>query len=369
MNNKVEKKLRQEKAFAEFYYSDSVVKTLSLRFSAKDVLNYIIAYDNMYGTIYVSQDRIAAFLGISREHVNRIIAYLCELGLLGKIYRHFQTCLYYLPKFLKDFEVRETLRSVYSACKYLPISVLMSLGDEMKCLSSMIGVNQFNNTPYIEVLENSREDRSRANVSHNKYNNKDYVNNTTTTSHVLEKSSRGREARTGVGHDRKYIKGLNLTDAGAIKLMAYPKEAFDYALESLQKSTVPIKQPFILFSKICFNYCREKGLFADHGFVFSELRRRGLDKDSPGVDLQNPYIYYTSEEYRAMQPKTKRVPDQKYGGHSPQDTAAPPVRELDIKHEAQRAIEILASGPANTGDPFYDDIIIKLLSDTIKKAQ
>lgn len=60
------------------------------------ILSRLMHAGYSYTHIYLSQETIANDIGLCRETVNRLIGILINLGLLQTIYRHKQTCLYYL---------------------------------------------------------------------------------------------------------------------------------------------------------------------------------------------------------------------------------------------------------------------------------
>jgi hypothetical protein len=85
----------------------------------------------MYTTLYMSQSTIAKYVGCTREHVNRCIRDIVELGLIEKVYQAYVTCNYKLSGFLK-------LRPVIVLLKdYLPnLKYFYSVG--MLCISMLI---------------------------------------------------------------------------------------------------------------------------------------------------------------------------------------------------------------------------------------
>src|ERR1700733_3106707 len=175
----------QQEAAKSITISACVELCRSLDLSIKSLLNLFILFSNRFERVYFTQSYVAEKLGIRRETANRLIAKLCNMGVVAKEYRHMTSCNYYLNKVFNNLELRNALKPLYWACKYLPITLLMSLGDEMKSLNSMIGVNQWNQKGYVERLDN--EDKLRSfydkgdgksgyeNKSHDTYSKDKYI--------------------------------------------------------------------------------------------------------------------------------------------------------------------------------------------------
>jgi len=167
-----------------------------------------------------------------------------------------------------------------------------------------------------------------------------------------------------------HIKGLNLTEAGWIKLMAYPPPAIQAACEAMRSHKGDILQPFTFFSRLCFNYCKANKLQPDWGLCFNELRSKGYDKDAIGVDWENPYLYYTQEEVDAMGPERPKTSSAFYPKTKTQEPplypkAIPPQKRLfdrwEESEKAKKNLELMAK----TGIPGLDDIFADILRSNI----
>lgn len=78
-------------------------------------LNYLIGFDTTHDRMYMSQSTIAERVECSRETVNRNVCILGQHRLLNAHYRHFDTCIYTLPLFFKDFKIKKLLSSLLPA--------------------------------------------------------------------------------------------------------------------------------------------------------------------------------------------------------------------------------------------------------------
>jgi len=295
MNYKAENFRNQAQTTKQISNSDCVEISLEFDFSLRGLLDFMIGASNCLREMHFTQSYIAKKLGITREHTNRLLAKARKLGIVSSEYRHMTSCIYTLHHAFKDIDVRNSLKHLYKSCYYLPLSILMSLGDEMKSLSSMIGINQFNQKQYVE------ESNTNSGMSH-KYepNNKVIYNylstrlNTTSNS-ACNKPPPAERDRSGdikslkSGYEapprssrrqNSHIKGLNLTEAGCIKLLAYPPSAIQAGLTALRSHKGEIRDPFVYFSKICLDYCKDNKIRVDWGICFNELRRKGYEKDA-----------------------------------------------------------------------------------------
>jgi hypothetical protein len=88
------------------------------------VFNVFAYWSNQLRMCYIRQDTIARFVGLSREHVNRIIHKFKKDGLLSSNYRHLTSCEYKLSSFFNDFFIRSQLKRFISQFVYLPIALL-----------------------------------------------------------------------------------------------------------------------------------------------------------------------------------------------------------------------------------------------------
>jgi hypothetical protein len=366
MNYKAENFRNQAQTTKQISNSDCVEISLGFDFSLRGLLDFMIGASNCLREMHFTQSYIAKKLGITREHTNRLLAKARKLGIVSSEYRHMTSCIYTLHHAFKDIDVRNSLKHLYKSCYYLPLSILMSLGDEMKSLSSMIGINQFNQKQYVE------ESNTNSGMSH-KYepNNKVIYNylstrlNTTSNS-ACNKPPPAERDRTGDIKSKKsrlnsHIKGLNLTEAGCIKLLAYPPSAIQAGLTALRSHKGEIRDPFVYFSKICLDYCKDNKIRVDWGICFNELRRKGYEKDAVGVDVKEPLLYYTEEELVAISPP-KAPPQSRY-----KDDAIPKKRIFDKQTEARRSQEILAA-PPEFKDAWMSDFLASVLGKNIKDA-
>ena len=86
--------------------------------------NKIIHFTFQKKHCYMSQQSIANAVGCSRKHVNETLSKFTSMGILTKTYRHNDTCVYRLPKFLifKDLNryLHDRVQALFSYENELP---------------------------------------------------------------------------------------------------------------------------------------------------------------------------------------------------------------------------------------------------------
>jgi len=61
-------------------------------------------------TTYVSQSTIASWTNLTRRQINRIIGKVCKLGIIRKIFREYNTSIYFLHDFFRDLKIKRILK-------------------------------------------------------------------------------------------------------------------------------------------------------------------------------------------------------------------------------------------------------------------
>jgi hypothetical protein len=79
---------------------------------------------------------------------------------------------------------------------------------------------------------------------------------------------------------------LDLTLAGMVDLMCYPKEAIERATESLKNAIErnngnPLNYPFKYFAKVAYNYCQDKSIKPDWTLKRKKTQTLGIKDSDP----------------------------------------------------------------------------------------
>lgn len=201
------------------------------------ILNSVIFFNNKFLWAFPSQDRIAAYAGVSRQYANQVLKLLAELGLIIKIYYPFKTCIY-ITSFFDDYNVRKIAARWLSACKFLSLRVIMAKEKIQKIAKSS------NTTLFSRIISI--------------YNN-DYD---TSHSKICKK-----ERKMEISPSIKKLKELNLTLAGEISLSMFSDEVIEYAQKQL-KYAKSARDRYKLFCYIAHGYCKANGIEPDYKHYF-----------------------------------------------------------------------------------------------------
>lgn len=96
----------------------------SLTIPQLKVLDYLLYWHSTDQTIYMRQDTIAKFCGITREYANKILLFFMKHGIIDSNYRHMKTCLYRVSEFFNDFQIRNKLRGILRSLRFFPKALL-----------------------------------------------------------------------------------------------------------------------------------------------------------------------------------------------------------------------------------------------------
>ena len=255
----------------------------------KEIFNVLIGIymTTKYSRIHPSLDYIAEKTNKSLATVKRATKRFSEDGLLSKHQSGFNKSNFYrLHPMFEDKNVRKELRFVFRCFYFIPIALLMSV-------------------PGWSNVENQRKHYIFSRVSsyqekRNKVNNN--LPNPPITKSPGFSGAPGRKSQKGGGdirkerikrmdpRDYKNIERLNLTEAGVIKLSAFPPEAIAAAMIRLQGLTKPVDDIFRFVFAVSKQWCEGKGIkpnFRESTFL---LKEKGYSFDTPSIDAESPVV-------------------------------------------------------------------------------
>lgn len=302
----------------------------------KAIFNVILGIYNttQRNHIYPSLEYICEKTKLSLATVKRCLKFLSSKGLLSKFQRGFNktNCYRVHPMFL-DAEVRKELRFVFRCFYYIPIALLMVVpvwGDI---------VNQRKHYIF-ERVSSYKENRN--------LNNKNLPNPPNAQSRVFAKSTGGKSQKGGGcirkerikrmdPRDYKNIERLNLTEAGVIKLSAFPPQAIAAAMIRLQGITKPVDDIFRFVFAVSRQWCEERGEKPNFRETSHLLREKGYTFDSPSIDAENPCVL----KAKPTADKEKNRTDQ---------TLATMTAKREISAEREEAAQRELRDKAESGD-------------------
>lgn len=244
--------------------------------------------------IFPSREYIAKKTKLSLATVKRCLRLLESKGFLSKYQAGFnKSNTYKVHPMFGDADTRKELRFVFRCFYFIPIALLMVFPEWSNV------VNQRKHYVFERV---SRYEENRNN------NNNTLPNPPDTKSPGFAGSAGGKSQKDrglrregGVNirkesvrrmdpRDYKHIERLNLTEAGVIKLSAFPPEAIAAAIIKLRGVTKPVDDIFRFVFAVSKQWCEGKGFKPNFRETSHLLREKGLSFESPSIDSQNPCV-------------------------------------------------------------------------------
>lgn len=256
--------------------SSQVSSDLELFFSSltdiqRRVLDYLFWADAHHLKVWVSQTRIATHVGITREHVNRILYHFEALGIIRSAYRHLKTSLYTVSNFFCDPKIRTRLCHLFAALSFMPWHMYVDKGTHWQKRDQVQQITQYKSKYYLDIISLSKDRFSRLATRLTPFIN--YIRPFIPHQFTKPSSSNRKNSIQQVISDSKEemlmqespirqsirdLRTLNLSRWGQIELMQFPDEAIAYAQRSM-KSANP-REPFKYFMKLCYGYCNDNGI-------------------------------------------------------------------------------------------------------------
>lgn len=219
----------------------------------------------------LSNERLANIMGCSGATVNRWKARWIEHGLLsseavfaisyGPKTRQKPNC-YSLSPYFKSDDIVSTLGHLLPSLKLLALALLTVFN--LYSSHGLVDKLKYNNL-YIR-----RDIRTLS------------INNNGLAWRIVERSGRMSLCPDDVipMHVRS-IKELSLTQAGQMRLSAYPGSAITYARNGMRRTKKFLKNPFAYFVAMCEQYCKECDIKPDWKLVELTKQVFGWKSDSP----------------------------------------------------------------------------------------
>ena len=218
------------------------------------VAEFLLHRFTKFRSIFPSQETIAAAIGCSRTMVCKIVAKLCNLGLIRTVYRHRKTCLYYIQHWAQKLLAQCNIERVFSIFDNALFKRLLS---------------PF--TPYSKV------NRNNYNYNCSNYSRSSCARETKRGSMSTPFSTQDKNCP--ISSSILHIKFLSLNRWGQIRLSAFPDAVVDAVDDSMQNSSNLIRKPFHLFFKLCLEECDRRGITPDWGKSTALAMEHGMPAD------------------------------------------------------------------------------------------
>jgi len=76
-----------------------------------EVIDIICFLCAKYKSTHVSQTTIAKWTKLTRRQINRIMSKICKLGVVCKIFRDYNTSVYFMHDFFRDLKIKRALKN------------------------------------------------------------------------------------------------------------------------------------------------------------------------------------------------------------------------------------------------------------------
>lgn len=76
-----------------------------------EIINIICYLCAKHETTHVSQSTLAQWTKLTRRQINRIMKKICGLGIVAKIFREYNTSIYFMHDFFKDIKIKKALKA------------------------------------------------------------------------------------------------------------------------------------------------------------------------------------------------------------------------------------------------------------------
>ena len=76
-----------------------------------EIINIICYLCAKHKTTYVSQSTLAQWTKLTRRQINRIMKKICDMGIVAKIFREYNTSIYFMHEFFRDIKIKKALRA------------------------------------------------------------------------------------------------------------------------------------------------------------------------------------------------------------------------------------------------------------------
>lgn len=272
----------------------------------RDLLDNIFFPANRHKEVFPTQSTLGKKSKLSRSYTNKILLKFEKQGIIARNYRHMTSNLYKVAEIFNELNVREKLRQLFPAFKYLPLVLCLARGYTIKTINDTQTNISLASNIYITNPKGIKDDNR----------------------HPLARAVMQHAAENPIPPSIQKLKSLNLTKAGQIRLTCFPDEAIEYAAEKL-KYAKNARDPYALFFSVCKDYCQNNQLLPNWERVKSLMQKYTIAEDAPRVRsaAQPPVAQVAAKK---QEPKKAEVETKKLGPYQLWESPEPrPVEDPD----------------------------------------
>lgn len=284
-----------EQELSQLFLADPYTWVIyNLKGQEQRLFDLLLWADNNLQFSRFSQTQLAFKLGTTREHINRMLSRLKQLGLVSFKQLGFNLpCIYKLNSYFRTINARDCLQHLFPSIKKIVFKFINSFLTNSKKSHYVLALNKnlIHNVP-------------KRNVIHKRYNSNVNERGLTMTfeekRRVLERMKNGEIELSPITPSVDGFKSLTLTTAGMVDLTAYTDEVVAYADHVLSKKYGynNLDNPFGYVIRICKNRSAELGLPVQIPFAHKLREFYGIELSAP----KHQPIQRTSTSSNSFQP-------------------------------------------------------------------
>lgn len=260
------------------------------------VLNAILHYSNCYNELFPSQESIAARAKCSRQYVNMVLKEFAIQGILVKVYRKMESCIYKLNPLFYLKRLREKLKDLFPAFRWVPRKLLIpfllynSIWSGAQILFKIIDLTLSLKRREIYIYPSClsvKHGSVRARGADGQGGDKKWRENLQSVRKMKPKRRTSMEQFTQIAYPDSpippYIREVTeipLSKWGQMKLTCFPADAVSYARGKIALFK-KARNPFGYFFASALEYCKSNDIRPDWGWMETLCQKYGITEDKP----------------------------------------------------------------------------------------
>lgn len=258
----------------------------SLNRRQRRILNCLLYWSATTGKIYVRQDSLANYAGYkSRCHVNELLGWFIELGIIASYYRHKTSCLYKVSSFFNDCKIRAQLKSLFSALGYFSIAALNGPIEQKP-------TQYVSNYLFINIESKSKS---------NQLNQREYKHVRVSECARTRENSNEAKTKTERVMIKQYveeIKDIYLTEQDKIQLSKYSEAAIAHGRKKLAEKK-DANNPIAYLIACCKSFKEGASSFVRSNF--------DSKRERSSIERVEPVYRVSSKEERDLRTKKRLI--------------------------------------------------------------
>lgn len=260
------------------------------------VLNAILHYSNCYNQLFPSQERIAQRAKCTRQYVNMVLKEFEIQGILIKVYRKMESCIYKLNPLFYLKRLREKLKEFFPAFRWVPRKLLIpfllynSIWTGAQILFKIVDLTLSLKRREIYIYPfclSVRQGSVRARGADGQKKTKKWKENLQPVRKMKPKRRTSMEQFTQIAYPDspippyiREVSEISLSKWGQMKLTCFPADAVQYARGKIALFK-KARNPFAYFFTCALEYCKANDIRPDWTWMENLCKKYCLTEDKP----------------------------------------------------------------------------------------